>query len=471
MSGAEEVRVPFLNVNDESVVLLGWRIGDGEHVTEGQALADVETSKATVEIPAPATGYVRHNFAPGAEIPTGAVLCFIASQADDLAPPGLHVVPHSAPAESVRAGSVTAAVVGDRSTALDRPAVLAGGGNAAPARLAEARDTRFSHEARRLALERGFDERHFRGAGLVRAEDVRKLSETLTRPATPPAGNGTTSTSASQSGVARSAPSLRKNLPPSKRHEIKLLSAGAAGLRSCVTVACRTRGLRSLATGPSDSLVVPALLIHESARLLRVFPEFNAFYEEGAGNYYQEVNVGYALNAGYGLKVPVVRRADQKGLPEISAELGELLVSYLAESLTSEQLSGGTFTVSDLHREDVLTVDPLIIGGQSAILAVGGENAPVGSEEASFNLVLAFDHRLSDGRAAVRFLTTLRERLAAYETVIVAAAVRDDAERQPCCAQCLRGVTQLHSEGAHLLQSVSAEGGTRLVCSVCLSGW
>ena len=153
----------------------------------------------------------------------------------------------------------------------------------------------------------------------------------------------------------------------------------------------------------------------EAARLLRKHPVFNAFYEDGAVNYYDEVNVGFAVDAGEGLKVPVIRDADKKDLGAIAREIQDLLLAYTSGEITLEAASGGTFTVTDLSGEGVFSFQPLINHRQSAILGVGAESLAPGSSSGSYQLILAFDHRLTEGRAAARFLKDLRDKLSAYE--------------------------------------------------------
>ena len=112
---------------------------------------------------------------------------------------------------------------------------------------------------------------------------------------------------------------------------------------------------------------------------------------------------------------------------------------------------------------------PLISRGQAAILGVCAEVSPPGAGSGAFNLVLAFDHQLSEGRIASRFLNELRERLAHYE----AAFLRDDATRaeQPCCGRCQAGYHELAANGHALVQTVQADGSIRLLCKLCFEGW
>jgi len=167
--------------------------------------------------------------------------------------------------------------------------------------------------------------------------------------------------------------------------------------------------------------------------------------------------------------VPVIRDADRKEIAAIAAEMRELVVSYLDDRLTVELLAGGTFTVTDLSGENVVAFHPLISRGQAAILGVCAEVSLPGAGAGAFNLVLGFDHQLSEGRTAGRFLGELRERLANYE----ATFLRDGATRakEPRCARCEAGYHELAANGHALVQSVHADGSVRLLCKLCFEGW
>jgi len=361
------VVIPRSAVNDLSVRLAAWRAADGERVEAGRVLAEIETSKAVLEIRAPAPGHVRRSRPEGCEVPVGGVLCYLTPGPADPVPE----------LESEPAAAGTGAGV------------------------------RLSRRAQALAEQHGIPLERFAGKGLVREADILALLGQAGAPRDLSAGV-----------AAKAVTYRREDLPKSKQAEARYLAAGSNALASLVSVACPTRGLRAAASRHPEWGASPAaVIVHEAARLLRRHPVFNAFYEDGALNTYDEVNVGFALDAGSGLKVPVIRDADKKDLPAIAREIQDLLLSYYNGELGLEAQSGGTFTVTDLSAEGVFSFHPLINHRQAAILGVASEFCAPGSREGFFQLILAFDHRLSEGRAAARFLNELREALAAYEGV------------------------------------------------------
>ena len=158
----------------------------------------------------------------------------------------------------------------------------------------------------------------------------------------------------------------------------------------------------------------------------------------------------------------------------------ELMVAYLGNALSSTNLQGGTCTVTDLSGEGVFAFHPLLNQGQSAILGVGGEFFPPGSREGVFNLILAFDHQVSEGRQAAKFLRELGEHLQAYETALAGGSSRDpDAVdvNKLSCARCLTPLAKIQEwdQFEHwdhfMIQMVKPNGQRGYLCSVCIRGW
>lgn len=356
-NNACSVRVPKETVNDETVKLIRWAYKDASKVKKGAVLAEVETSKSVLEILAPETGHVRHCVKEGGVVAVGGLLCWITSGATDILPKE----------EDARVSNTAAA--------------------------------RFSEKARVLMEKHGLSIEQFSGKGLVRENDVRALLEK------------------DVDARAKGENIERRPLPERKCIENRYLSAdGNNRFSSSVTVLCPTKGLRVVAKKRADmgASLTPAILF-ECARVLREFPILNAYYEEGQACVYRDVHVGWVIDDGRGIRVPVVQNADKKELSAIAREVQDRALEYHEDALPVEALQGGTFTVTDLSGEDVFSFRPLINKGQAAILGIGAEFYSPGQDAGVFQLNLTFDHRLTEGREAARFLRALRERLAAYE--------------------------------------------------------
>jgi 2-oxoglutarate dehydrogenase E2 component (dihydrolipoamide succinyltransferase) len=362
----EAVLIPKDNVNDEFVRLAAWRAKDGERVEKGAVLAEIETSKATIEIAAPRAGYVRRAAAEGASLLVGAVLCHLTDSAETSAPP-------AAPAPAAAAPTVD--------------------------------DARFSKKALELLRRHALDPSAFAGQGLVREADVLAAL-----------GGAHAPQAAGKSGARLKGLNVtRRELPPGKRAEIRSLAGGQnAGLSSLVSIACpRAKFREALARRPELSATPLAWIVSRAARLLRAHPFLNGYYEQGAFFGYDAVHVGFVVDAGRGLKVPVVRDADRLEPADVARRMQDLLMDYEEETLTAEALSNATFTITDLSAEDVVSFHPLINERQSAILGVAAARPAADENGGTFELALNFDHRATEGRAAARFLRELRDRLVA----------------------------------------------------------
>ncbi len=422
----QAVRAPHEFVNDESVLLIEWLVKDGEPVQKGHSLVTIETSKATLDIEAPVGGYVRFDLPRGTEVKVGGVLCFIADSPTEPIP------------ETSERSSETADMLSPRDTSTALPAAA----------------TRFSAQATSLMKEHGLTEQQFAGKALVTARDVLNLVNGQKPPQ-------------SEIEPASSDASVRtEELPRRKRIEAKLLLAGQNSVSSLVSVICSTRGLKPAAQTHPELRGGPLpLILYETARLLRKYPIFNAFYQEGKVRYYDSVNIGVAIDAGRGLKVPVLANADHRTITEIRMEVENFVLAYLDDTLPVHAFAGGTFTVTDLSGEDVFSFVPLINQSQCAILGVGAEYFPPGSTEGVFNLILAFDHRLTEGRAAAAFLKELRDHLASYERVLGGPAA------EPCCTRCLRTASDLTELNVPILLGMGTSGRPEPICANCILGW
>jgi len=495
MSESASILVPRENVNDESATLVAWTVADGTFVELGTPVAQVETSKAVVDIAAPASGVLRHGARPGQDVPIGAPIGRIGdasatlgpaptpapSRAESAAAPKPNGTAPHAPANGsglplapsvrrlVAEGGVDPALVagtgrGGRLTKGDVVSYLASNPAAEPP--PPPRSTRFSRKARERMEALGIDPARFEGRGLVRLDDLAPAPAPMAAPG-PPSAAPMSAPMAPKPVAAAGVATKAEPLSRAKRTEGKYLRSGSeTTLASVVTVACPTRGFRA-AIGPDAS----ALIVFEVARLLRKYPAFNAYHDDGVAHLYEEVNLGFAVDAGRGLMVPVVRGADAKGVEAIASEMRDLVVGYLGGTLPVEALSGGTFTLTDLSGEGVVGFHPLINRGQSAILGVCAEAFPAGGKEGTFNLVLAFDHQLAEGRTAARFLNDLRDRLASHEASTAKPAEGGPAAEEVRCSRCQASHRDLAAEGHALVQTVRGDGSTRLLCVLCLEGW
>ena len=361
MSKAFELVVPQMNPNDEEAVLVRWQVASATQVVAGQPVATLETTKAAFDVETPRAGYVFYSHAPKTVIPVGARLAWIC---DENVPP---------PADDA---------VG-----------------AAPDRVPTG-NSQITRKALQLMRQHGLSLEDLGSpAGRVEVSDVERLIQQR------PTG------SAALSATPEDCEPLEQS--PSKVIEVQALGKvyrSAVPSLVALSLSCeKTDGrLRTLAQqhGPLSLL---ELVIHETARTLSDYPDLNGYYAEGKAWRYKTVAIGYAINLGRSLRVPVVHRAAELSHLEIARTVRDLSLKYLRDELQMADLMGGTFTITDLSTQGVEHFVPVLNQRQSAILGLCAERPGSGRRD----LVLAFDHRMTDGMRAASFLAQLRERLEA----------------------------------------------------------
>lgn len=355
MSEPIAVRVPQINPNDEHAVVVRWHVAKGARVRAGQPLVTLETTKTTFDVDAPSDGYAFFEHEPNAELAVGAPVAWIAD--------------NDGPFEAAA-----------------RPAPVAAAPTNEPA-------GRFTRKARKLMKERNLNEADFAGNDKVDSNVVERVA----------AGRRATTARVPAGAVPL-------ELSPSKITEIQALRrVHEQAVPSTVSTALRADRLDArLRQEAADHGPVSALelVLYETARLLTEWPELNGFYSDGKAWAHESVAVGFAVNLGHSLRVPVVRSASSASLRDVARAVRELTLRYMREELTIEDVTGGTFTITDLSGESAVHFVPVLNERQSAILGLCAARSD-GSRE----LVLTFDHRLSDGMRAARFLAALRARL------------------------------------------------------------
>ena len=481
MSQIVPVIVPQETVNDESVTLLAWLVTSGDIVVQGQKIAEIETSKAVIEIEASASGVVEYSHEPGSDVEVGGVLCRIHGEKDSSVGQNKPVLTKGKTEKTVPSNGEP-----PQESGLVSQVASQGNLEEIPMVTTNQESARLSKQAKALAEKRGITADRFVGRGLVRTSDIlHELGEATDQPSRSRGSSHRPVPTESRAGKPMPAVgvSIRtEKLPRSKRTEIQYLSSSSQNsLTSVVNVIVPTRGLRAaIGHYPQLQNSATAIILFEIARLLRRYPQFNAFYTNGHINYYEDINIGFALDADKGLKVPVIRAADTKNIQDIATEMQELLVTYLNDQLPNDCLIGSTFTITDLSGEGVFSFHPLLNQGQSAILGIGSEFLPPGSGEGFFNLILAFDHQLSEGRQAAKFLRELADHLQAYENALQSNTDTDQKEKAfagVCCSRCLTPFEKLKDwdQFQHwdhfMVPTVQPNGESGYLCSVCLRGW
>jgi pyruvate/2-oxoglutarate dehydrogenase complex dihydrolipoamide acyltransferase (E2) component len=358
MPEVTEVIVPRVNPNDDRAVLVAWRVESGSQVSAAQVVATLETTKATFDVSAPCAGYVHFRLPEREMIDVGVAIAWIT---DDARAPELF----AAAAPSVASVSVTNA-------------------------------ERFTRKALRLMREHGLTADDFPGTDRIDAANVERVAAAKVQAQAP--GRGT-------EGIEP------LEQPASKVFEAATLSAVYRQVvPSSVTIALDERWVEAILrraavdVGPVSLMEV---LVHAASRILGEFPEINGFYDDNHAWRHKAVHIGFAINAGRSLKVPVVREANHLGLGEVVRTVRELSLRYMRDELTTTELSGGTFTITDLSGHGVVQFMPVLNERQAAILGICAARPGAHTRD----IVLGFDHRMSDGMRAAAFLRRLSDQL------------------------------------------------------------
>ncbi len=401
--------MPRLSDSMEEGTIIKWLKQPGDEVRVGDPLADIETDKATVTYEADETGFVQIVAAEGATLQIGATIARLLDSADAAkaqAAPAADPVPAPPPvaAEPARETSAPPA---------DALPVLA----AAPA----TGRVKASPVARRIAGELGVALESIAGSGpdgrIVKA-DVLAASDGApaasgAAPPAPAAGDGAgakgevtvSEPTRTQALIARRMASAKATIPEFQV-TVEVDADPALELRE---------QLRNTAS-PLPS--VNDLIVKACALALRAHPNVNAAYVDGHFERYSRINIGVAVASEGTLVVPTVFDADRRSLIEIAAQTRRLATQVRDGSVAPADLSGGTFTVSNLGMLGVARFTAVINPPQAAILAVGAASPrPVARADGSIvvrrimEMTLSADHRIVYGADAAEFLQTVRKRL------------------------------------------------------------
>lgn len=406
----------------------------GDTIAVDQPVVELETDKATIEVPSDVAGKVKEVKAKaGDKLKPGQVVLIMENGASGAA---------AAP-EPAKAVAPKAEVAAAPAAAADRPKVVdIAAGRPAPAPAAAPAPTAASvvtsapaaPSVRRLAREIGVDVSQVTGTGpggRITQEDVKEFAKRVMNSF---GSGGQAAASARPAGSGPALPDFskwgeveRKAMSGIRRKTAEHLSTAwntiphvtqfdKADITNLEAMRKRYRGEAEKAGG---NLTVTAVAAKVIATALKAFPQFNASVD-AAGEaivYKKYINVGIAVDTDNGLLVPVIRNADQKNLIQLSVEINALAEKAKARKLTLDEMSGGSMSISNLGGIGGTSFTPIVNWPEVAILGISrGTNEPVWNGTAfeprqMLPLSLSYDHRLIDGADAIRFLRWVVEAL------------------------------------------------------------
>jgi pyruvate dehydrogenase E2 component (dihydrolipoamide acetyltransferase) len=420
---AKNVVMPALGIAQETGTLLQWLKAEGEQVTKGEPLMEIETDKATVEVEAPASGILAHVTAqPGDEVPVGQTIALILSPGET-APetatsPAMQTAAPSPEAPPARAEILTSPVAARIAAEhnLDLKMVKTGGGRVHKddvlTYLAKQQPTPAngrtlaSPKARRLAREQNLDLAAIKGSGpsgAVLAADVLTAAASVQIAAAVPIALSEQQTAP----MSRMWQVMVQRLTESWRtvpHFYLEREVNATQLLAWWDSA-KQRIL--------ENVTLTDLLVKLAAVALRKHPRVNAAWLDGNIVLNNDINIGLAVAVEEGLLVPVIHRADNLGLAALAERRQALVGRARSGKPLLDDLQGGTFTVSNLGMFGVDSFKAIVNPPQAAILAVGriaDRVVPINGQPAvqpMMTLTLSCDHRVVDGARGAQFMQTL----------------------------------------------------------------
>ncbi len=410
---AMELRVPALGESVREATLGAWRHAEGDEVSVDEPLVEVESEKATVEVPSPGAGVLRKILRKaGDTVAVGEVIAEIEQLGAQVA---------ASPAKTTQPTSETsAAAVGSKESNGRKGD---GGGNGRPA----AEPVRAAPSARRALTESGLAVDEVKGSGRggrISKQDVtRALEEQARAPAPSPAPVEAPAAirpvpvaDGARERVVPMSP-LRKTVARrlvEAQHAAAILTTFNEIDMSSV-LALRERHQERFVKQHGIKLGFMSFFVKAAIDALKTYPGVNAEVRGADIVYKDHYDIGVAVGGGKGLVVPVVRDADRLSFAEVEATIAELAGRARDNKLALKDLEGGTFTISNGGVYGSLLSTPILNPPQSGILGLHAiQKRPVASGDAvvvrpMMYVALSYDHRLVDGREAVQFLVRVKE--------------------------------------------------------------
>jgi pyruvate dehydrogenase E2 component (dihydrolipoamide acetyltransferase) len=411
-----KVVMPKLSEAMETGKLLRWLKQEGDRVSGGDLIAEIETDKADIELEAFGAGVLRKVLiAPGASVPVGNVIAVIAEPDDDIGALVAGAAPVPAPAApALRPAAAPPPPPAPPAPPAPAPVVLPGG------------RVKASPLAKKLAQRAGVDLTGLRGTGpggrIIQRDVEAAASAGPAAAAQAPA----VMTPAAPAAVARPAGAFEDQALSPIRAAIAKQMVQSKGpiphfyvtteIAMERAVALRAE-LQALPGAPK--VTVTDLLVRACALTLVKHPGINASFLGAGIRRHRAVHVGIAVALDEGLITPVLRDAETKSVFQIAGEARDLIERARARKLRAQELSGATFSVSNLGMLPIDEFSAIINPPEAAILAVGAiVDKPVVVDGQlgvgkRLRVTLSCDHRVLDGAMGARFLADLKTLLEA----------------------------------------------------------
>ena len=392
---ATEIKVPVLGESVTEGTIAEWLKQPGEAVAADEPICSLETDKVAVDVPSPVAGVMsQHLVAVGDTVEVGAVIAIIEAGATAGAPPAPAAAKAEAPAPAASEELLTPAQT-------------------------------MSPAVRRAVLEHGVDPSTIKGTGKdgrLTKEDVLAAAEAKAKGGAAPAPAAAAPAAPVVTGGARGTERVKmtrmrqtiaKRLKAAQDNAAMLTTFNDVDMSAVIEARDKYKDL--FAKKHDIRLGFMGFFAKAACLALKDVPAVNAYIDGDEIIYHDYVDISVAVSAPNGLVVPVIRDADKKGFARIEQDIADFGARAKAGTLTMEDMTGGTFTISNGGVFGSLMSTPIINPPQSAVLGLHRiEDRPVVRNgqiviRPMMYLALSYDHRLIDGREAVTALKIIKE--------------------------------------------------------------
>lgn len=418
-----EFRLPDLGENIESADILNVLVKVGDLIKTDQTILEIETDKATIEVPTTVSGKVIEVLVkPGSKAKVGETIIKVETgdaplvESKTVETIKQEVVEITKPEIKKETTKLTGELPSIHPMETDhQPPILRGSAPAAPS-------------VRRLAREIGVDINKVPGSGpggRISMDDVKAFSKKLHESYSQSSGFGLNIKAESLPDFAKFGPIEKVEMTNIRKKTADHLSYAWATIphvtqfdKADITLLEKSR--KELNKNSEVKLTVTAILVKIIVEALKKFPQFNSSIdmEKKEIIYKNYFNIGVAVDTEFGLIVPVIKNADKKTLTEISVDINSLAEKARNKKIGLDDLQGGCFTISNLGGIGGTYFTPIVNSPEVAILGVSrGNLEPVWNGYGVFEprlmlpLSLSYDHRIIDGADAIRFLRFIVEAL------------------------------------------------------------
>ncbi|HEV7609595.1 MAG TPA: 2-oxoglutarate dehydrogenase complex dihydrolipoyllysine-residue succinyltransferase [Steroidobacteraceae bacterium] len=397
-----EIKVPQLPESVADATLVTWHKQAGQSVSRDENLADLETDKVVLEVPAPVSGVLKElRIVAGTSVTSGQVLAVLEEGA-----------PASAPVSPPVSAPTTAAA---------KPAA------AAPAPAATTSGDKLAPSVRRMVEEKQLDPAKIPATGrdgrITKGDVVDYLDKPAAKPTAAPANKAAPAAPVAVGGAAgrqdqrvpmtRLRARIAERLLEAQQTQAQLTTFNEIDLKAVMDL--RAKFKDGFEKKHGVKLGFMSFFVKAAVEALKRFPTVNASIEGNDIVYHEYYDIGVAVSTERGLMVPVLRDADLQSYADIEKNIGAYAARARDGKITIEELTGGTFSITNGGTFGSLQSTPIVNMPQSAILGMHKTmerpvvvNGEIVARPMMY-VALSYDHRIIDGREAVQFLVTIKD--------------------------------------------------------------